>query len=413
MQQAMYFRKKERMIEPWDWVLIIGVTLSPMNYLRIWKVGPGELLCLLWGVKYLRNILFQSVNSYLTRFWLLFLLVISIGTAYGKIFYPKETIVSGLLTWLYFFLMSEGVYVGMREKRPDQIRQILYWMSVVVSCWYMFLYVYSLTINRFFFGIRLWFAGVRFSGGGNNPHLMATLIAVVMFFNVYELFEPGTPLWKRILSASCIVFCFIISKATKSSTLLVAIIITVLAFLFYKIMKMFTVKRDKWIAFSIIVIISTLFLGLFWGKLVDGITEWINEDANGAGRLQIFKSISITLKKNWLVGLGPGIHGLDGYIEYHNSYLEVLAMGGIIGFGIFAMFTYRLFQSLSVQPGMMFALIPIYAYSLAGFSMRRLCFWVVAATLIAYCEILQNEKAAQKSPELKQSPDKRSAQRSL
>ena len=38
----------EGKIQSIDWILIIGIVLSPMTEFRIWKVGPGEILCLSW-----------------------------------------------------------------------------------------------------------------------------------------------------------------------------------------------------------------------------------------------------------------------------------------------------------------------------------------------------------------------------
>ena len=101
---------------------------------------------------------------------------------------------------------------------------------------------------------------------------------------------------------------------------------------------------------------------------------------------EIFASIGDTLRKNWLFGLGPGIHGLDGTIEYHNAYLEILAMGGIIGFGIFIVFSSRLFLLLMTDPSILFAVIPLYAYGLG--------FWVVVAVAAAYSVRKKQETAA-------------------
>ena len=392
MRQAIIHKKAERKNELWDWILIIGVTLSPMNYLRIWKVGPGELFCLVWGVRYLFHILNQPVYSILTRFWLLFLPVICLGTAFGVWFYPKETSISGLFTYVYFLIVSEGVYVGMRQKRPDQIRTILNTIAIVVSCWYMFLYLYSLNVSRFFLGIRLWFGGVRFAGGGNNPHLMATLIAVALFCNIIVVFQKDETRSKKLISAICAVFCLIISGASRSSTSAVTIVLTGMAFLVYQLLVAFRGKRERWIAFSLLVIVVTLVVGLFWNRIIEYIYNWISEDANGIGRLSIFKSIVYTLQKNWIVGLGPGTHGANGKIEYHNMYLEILAMGGLLGFGIFAAFVVRLFNALRVRPVLCFVLLPLFTYGIAGFSMRRLCFWVVVPILIAFSDTLRSSE---------------------
>ena len=35
-------------IRTWDWLLILGLTIAPMTGLRIWKIGPAEVLTFIW-----------------------------------------------------------------------------------------------------------------------------------------------------------------------------------------------------------------------------------------------------------------------------------------------------------------------------------------------------------------------------
>jgi len=73
-------------------------------------------------------------------------------------------------------------------------------------------------------------------------------------------------------------------------------------------------------------------------------------------------------------------------MEYHNMYLEVIAMGGVVGFGIFAIFSWRLLSKIKNEPMLLFLIIPLYAYGLAGFAMRRLAFWVLIPFVAALAE---------------------------
>ena len=385
----------EKKLQAWDWILIIGITLSPMNRLRTWKVGPGELLCILWSLKYIWQLLTVTINNCLLRFWLVFLPVIVVGTAYGQLFFPKETEPGALLTWVYFFFISVSIYTGMSTKSPEQIKKFLVILSTVVTLWYMFLYIYSKNVSRIFLGVNLWYWQVRYSGGGNNPHLLASLIAGVMFFNVYLLFDKGSVL-KKILPLICTVFNLIIALATKSSTLYISLVVTMVSFAVYRILTVIPGKRGKWVALSVMVIITSLFLGLTWTQLYEMIYAAISGDANGMGRLEIFKSIVVTLKKNWVFGLGPGTHGMDGTIEYHNTYLEILAMGGVIGLGLFTAFSWRLYKLIRPYRWMLFGVLPLYLYGMGGFTMRRLSSWAILAILIA-CADRSNEAAKRAS----------------
>lgn len=381
-------------LQLWDWILIIGITLAPMNELRVWKVGPSELILAIWSLRSFYSILDLSLQNYLVKFWLVFLIVISAGTLYGVHFYPNETNASGLLTYVFFALISIGIYTGLRTQTKGKIRKIMQTIGVAASCWYMFLYIYSLTISKEFIGTHLWYANLRFTAGADNPHQIGVTIACVGFLNVVQIFDKNTRVQQKILPIVCSVFSFIIARATQSSTLVVAYVITFLLFVYYLSFRSLKSSRDKWIAFSLVVIALALGIGLFRDYLYDMIYEWIADDPNGLGRINIFASIDISIRKNWLFGLGPGIHAMNGYIEYHNSYLEILAMGGVIGLTIFISFTVQLFKDLIKEPSLIFVIAPVYFYGLAGFSMRRSIFWVMVAILIAYSEKIIPEPTA-------------------
>ncbi len=101
--------------------------------------------------------------------------------------------------------------------------------------------------------------------------------------------------------------------------------------------------------------------------------------------MEIFRTIGIALKKNPIFGLGPGGHAYDGTMEFHNTYLEILAMTGVVGFFIFAKFSLRIYRVLKSDYTLYLIVLPLYAYGLAGFSMRRLVYWnlIVLAVVLA------------------------------
>ena len=374
----------------WDWVLVVGITFSPMNELRIWKVGPGELLLLIWSLRYIKDIFSISTTNVLGRFWILFLPIIAAGAIFCRLFYPDESDVAGLLTYAYFAFVSIGIYSGARKMSAAHIRKLLKIIGIVVSCWFMFLYLYSRR-HLTFLGASLWYRRVRYSGGANNPHQIAVTISSVVFINIIQVFDRKVPLLEKIPFGVCAVFCFIMAKATKSSTLVVAVVIALGLFIYYLIVRTLQTKRQRWVAFSVIVIIAALAVGIFRDYLYEMIYEWIADDPNGLERIDIFSSITITLRKNFLFGLGPGNHALDGYMEYHNSYLELLAMGGILGLTVFVFYSVNFFRGLLKDPAYIFVIAPVYFYGLAGFSMRRMIFWVMSAILVAYAERLAEE----------------------
>lgn len=378
----------------WDWILIVGLVLSPMNEFRIGKVGPGEALVLLWCIRYFWQMLTYKKNVVFSRFWLTFLPVISLGTAFCVMFYPNEGTPSGLFTYGFFAVVSLCIVVGLNTRPSAEIKRILYMMGIMACFWNMFLYYYSKHIDYYFFDATLWYRGVRFSGGANNPHQVATLLGSALFINIIHLVDRDCSLTDKILPLLAVGMGLFVAMQTRSSTLTATIFATSILYFYYLLLKNLSSKSQKWAATSVLVILVSVLIGLFREKLFDYVFDFVESDANGLGRFEIFASISDSLRKNWLFGLGPGIHGLDGTIEYHNAYLEILAMGGIIGLGVFIFFSSRLFPLLMTDPAILFAVIPLYAYGMGGFSMRRLSFWVVVSVTAAYSVRKKQEMAS-------------------
>ena len=406
--QAQLVMKKEQgdSLGFWDWVLVVGITLSPMNELRVWKIGPGELLLMIWALRFLREIVSVSTSNILGRFWFLFLPILTAGSVFCLLFYPEESDVFGLLTYAYFAFISVGIYAGVRKMSAAHIRKLLMVIGIVVPCWFMFLYLYSRR-HLTFLGASLWYRRVRYSGGANNPHQIAVTISSVVFINIIQIFDRKVPLQGKVLPLVCTVFCFIMAKATKSSTLVVAVVIALGLFIYYLTVRSLQTKRQRWVAFSVILIIAALAVGVFRDYLFNMVYEWIADDPNGLERIDIFSSITVSLRKNFLFGLGPGNHAMDGTMEYHNSYLEILAMSGVMGLGVFGFYTFKFFKSLLADPAYVFAIAPVYFYGLAGFSMRRMIFWVMSAILVAYAErlIQEKEESEEETPAESEAPE--------
>lgn len=388
----------------WDWILVVGTVISPMTEFRVWKVGPGEALVLLWCIRYFGKFFSLSLKDLLPRFWILYLPVIALGTGFCMLAYRAEASPSGLLTFFYFALISCLIYVGLSDRSAEQIKRIIYLVGILTGVWYLYLYYYSRYISYYFHGVRLWYGGVRFSGGATNPHQLATLVGAALFINIIHLADHSRTVKEKIIPAISAAMCLFVAIQINSSTLVVTIIVTLSLFLYHLSLNHLQTRSQKWIATSVLLIVFSVLIGIFREKLFDYVFEWIESDANGRGRFDIFASIGGTLRKNWLFGLGPGMHGLDGTIEYHNAYLEILAMGGIVGLGIFIVFSIRLFQLLMTEPAILYTVIPLYAYGLGGFSMRRLCFWIIVSMTAVYSarkkQALSEENDTQPQPDL-------------
>lgn len=375
-----------------DWILLIGLMLAPMTGLRIWKIGPAEALCLIWGFPFLREFFSTNLKNYKFKFWMMFLCVITLGAIYGTTFYPKETSLIGILTYVYLSIVFLSFSIGLSKKEFDDIDNLFVVFCFVTTLWYVFLYYYS-RYSESFLGAQLWFGRhTRFTGGGTNPHQLAVCIGVVLFGNIRSFFRSSRSFFDRMVYVICILGGLFIVKCTRSSTLYASIAISFFVGILVLIVNRVSNVGKRRKIYIIIICALTIMVLFFHNVIYEAFMGWLSDDENGMGRLDIFKTYSYTFKKNAIIGLGPGKHAYNGVFEYHNTYLEILAMSGIVGLIIFAIFSIRIFQTISVDPFLILCIIPLYSYGLAGFSMRRLIYWGILAVVLALAEKIKKRK---------------------
>ncbi|MBE6834739.1 MAG: O-antigen ligase family protein [Ruminococcaceae bacterium] len=365
-------------IKAFDWLLIVGLCLAPMTGFRIWKVGPGEILCLIWGLKYLFTR--RIVKSDVFRFFSLFIFFVLIGTLVGFAVAPNELRLADLFTWLYLAVFSSALYDGLKTKSLEYNEKLLFVFARFATLWYLFLYVFSLTVRRTFFGAPLWYSGARFSGGGTNPHQVALLLCGLIFVFVCKML-------KRQSFIKCFIYlsvCLFLLYQTASSTGYLAVAISFVWVSYFLLLNSF--PNHKKLAVVIFTLLLVLIAVVGFPKFYEMFMSWVSKDSNGLGRIDIFASYPDTFVKSPLFGLGPGAHGINGYIEFHNTYLEVLSHGGLFAGVVFLIYSIRIYKKTLMSDWKMSPiLVVMYAYGLGGFAMRRIVYWcfVIFVTVIA------------------------------
>lgn len=364
--------KRNVKIDLWDWLLVLGLALAPMTSLRIWKIGPGEVLCALWTIRYLnfKKIVFSDVFKFFT----FFIICVSAGTLIGVYKEPQETNPTGILTWVYLGYIACMIYSGLRKRDSEYIEHLFFIGAVVATCWHLLLYLYSITISRSFFGIGLWYGGVRYAGGATNPHQVALLMCGLTVYFLRNVFTKKHVLFSLIMSACC----FTVQMATQSSTGLASVVAACLTFMYVFTARLGTSKKLR----AGIIIVETLLIILavivFFNPLFDFVYNWIASDKNGLGRFAIFSHIGEVFAESPVFGLGTGAHSetLSGnQLEFHNTYLEVLAAGGIAALLALIWFTFRICKKASADAYFYPLIVQLYTFGLAGFGMRRLPYW--------------------------------------
>lgn len=371
-----------RNIEIGDWLLIAGLCLAPMTGLRVWKVGPGEVLCLLWGIRYLLKA--KSLKSSLSTFFVLFVSAMLIGSVIGYIVAPEELRSVDLLTWVYLGIIAVSLYEGIKSKPPLYVETLFYTFAQVAALWNLFLFLYSRFVSNVFFGSPLWYHGVRFSGGSTNPHQIAVLLCGLTFVFLRSILKKE----RVIRSVVLLTVSVYLMLMTASSTGILSIALGMAVAAYFFTADLF--PRRKFGAMLVLTVIILLVILVFARFFYRQFMDWVAEDRNGLGRISIFSSFGEAFAKSPIFGLGPGTHGIGGTIEFHNTYLEILAASGIIGGIILIVYSINLFKSTLTTDWKLFPiLVSMYAYGLAGFAMRRIVFW----GLVSFVTVIAEQKS--------------------
>lgn len=376
-------------IKKLDYLLIIGVILAPMTSLRFWKVGPGEILVVTWCLfnSYKNSRL--KFSGYHFDFWILFLLSILIGTFFGLVIAPLQVLPSQLVTYIYLMLISLGTYIGVQDKTLSEIELIVEKISLYGIVWNLFLFIYSILISPQFLNASLWYGEQsRFSGGGTNPHQLAVFLSAIIFICYRNLLKKSGS--KRWINLVLIIIGIYLAYQTASSTLNMALTITAFLALVQFIVSKF-IYKDRFLISILLIIIGLIIFVINFNSVFSILRVWIESDPNGLGRIEIFTSINDTLSKSPLFGLGPGTHALQGTAEYHNTYLEVIAMSGIVGLSIYYVYTIVTLKNMMIDTTLVLIILPLLLYGLAGFAMRRLVYWVILMLVISISEKKSNK----------------------
>lgn len=369
-----------------DWLLIFAIVLSPQTGFRIYKIGPSELMILLWIIGNHSSLIIKT-KHFLSKFWIEYLFLSILGTAYCLMFFPNESTPGHMITWFVFAVFSITIYDKFQGESSESILIISKWVVVFTVSWYGLLYGYSLLVSNQILGVPLWYSNVRFSGAADNPHQLAVLLTGIVPLLLFFIVDSKQIIDKIIFSILIAGDLFLIQE-TQSSTAYVAIVLTLIFMMVYQV---FNRMKNKQLIVGIMILLFFSVYLIFENIIYLQIHNYLLSDENGLGRVEIFQSFEQLIEKNIFFGLGPGTHALNGMMEFHNNYLEVLAMTGILGFYAFGNFTLKLYNNLQ---GVFFkaTMIIFYAYGLAGFSMRRASFWGIITILLCYKRVL-NERS--------------------
>ncbi|MBQ1820389.1 MAG: O-antigen ligase family protein [Clostridia bacterium] len=379
------FRNHEKIqLNKWDLLLVFGAVLSPMTGLRIWKIGPAEVLCLIWALRYVS--MKRLVLDEHARFFILFLIGMFLGTLVCIVVAPEELNTEGWATWIYLAFISCVLLKRIRKNSLEYNIKLFDVICRLCVLWYLFLYGYSLLVGRVFLGAPLWYHNLRYSGGGTNPHQVAVMLCGIAFWFSGRALQGKSFLLNTLFFGITVY----LETQTRSSTGLAAIFLASLVLLVIVTVQRVKHKRNRAIIITLEIAAGVLIAVIFYRVIYQMVYEWIADDSNGIGRFYIWSSFRNVLRKSPVFGLGPGEHTLTqlGELqELHNTYLEIYAASGLLGFFAFVILSIRVFRTVARgNLAMLPILISMYMYNFAGFSMRRLVYWVIITFVFVISE---------------------------
>ena len=389
-------RLSER-IERRDWLLIIGLCLTPMTGLRVWKIGPAEILCMLWSIFYFPKKKITANSIF--KFFCVFMSAMLIGTLWGLYVSPQELSLDHWFTWIYLAFIAMGMYEGLTGNPLEYNIKLFDTFAMGAAIWYLFLFIYSRVISTSFLGAPLWYYGYRFTGGATNPHQIAVLMCGLTFYFTRYVFKRKKPIINSAFAIICAYLELQTAASTGGAALVVSFAITVFIITGHRVSR----KRKRYAIYAM-EIFAILIIGIIGYKFFyQAVYGWIASDKNGLGRLNLISQIGNSFTKSPVFGLGPGVHAFDlsGNIkEYHNTYLEILAATGIVGLWAFILLTIRTVKKILLVDDLLIPiLVSIYVYGLGGFAMRRLAYWGLFVFIFVIAEQMGRKATGDKSSE--------------
>lgn len=381
-----------------DYLLIAGIVIAPMTGWRYGKIGPGEFMLFTWAIAAFFDARHSrpasSPDSALSTrthllYWLSFLSIITLATILqtgsaqtGSASTSGD--LSNLATWMFLGFVSISIALSLRTRSAHDIERILYLVASVTAIWYGSLYVYSKTVSDTLLGAPLWYGGIRFSGGGTNPHQVALLLVSATLIFTYRLLSHGessvSP-FQRAIAAGGVVVSLALMLETQSETAFFAALLSCILAILIAISS--RLQTHTSIAFWSAIIAV---LALLQPALRRSAIDFIESDPNGMGRIELWRTVTDALDQNPLIGLGPGPHANDGVNDFHSTFLDILAMSGILGLGLFIGYSALILWKTSRVPLLLPVLASLFLYGISGFAARRLPFWTILILVVLLAE---------------------------
>lgn len=380
--------------------LYFAALVTPFTALRFGFIGFGEiffalallLLLALNGGNLRRSHALRPVIG----FWLIYLLIISIGFFYNTIIlsHSSGTLEGALFDFTSYCVVScvvllladERLYTG--SSPQDFFRNIFMIWGVA----FIVLYLLSFRVSQIF-GYPLRYYNY-FSPLVENVH-QAAMITCVMPFVMGHLAWNERSLIRKVLfviAGGLFALMALDSGATKAAMAIAVGIFASVSFFFW---QGISGRAAKAFFLCVLLIGLALFLAMYFDKVVSLAIEFFRESDGSAARENLYDSGIKAGAKSFLIGFGPGQHVSlsnegDFFSDAHNTLLTIFLQGGALSIVLLLVSVYRLVRRISPSFFILGAFAALSMYFLGGDILRRLPIWVLLVGIIYFSTQTRN-----------------------
>jgi hypothetical protein len=230
-------------------------------------------------------------------------------------------------------------------------------------------------------GVAAWFGTIRFSAGANNPNQAAIyiLVASILTCRCFRL----------IIAVPILLLLGFFGYATKSDALIVSAIFTTIISSVLALVP----RRHTFLAFNLLFVAGVVFLGVNFETYSSRLAEsWGAADIGNSRFALYMNGIRAWLDTPFNFFLGHGVGSLSGVIgpfygmESHNTFIEILCVGGIVGFFLVGrlLLTLIITSLRTLQFFSVATITGLAIFALFHVVFRTPCYWYCIATIAVH-----------------------------
>lgn len=363
-------------------LILVMILFFGFTSLRFGSFGIGEIILLVFCVLQLitqRKILVSTTKHLFSAFWIMFICVISVGYCVNQFFEiapqsPKFDYLAYIVI-IFLCFTFESLFKASSYSSLYSLLRFIYFFGLLIIGALFLLYLQGI---RVLFGYYLTYAGSDiFSPFANDYHQFAYFVAPFPFIGLY-IYSKEKSITLKILSILGIVLSIDIGLSTTSSTLIASWVISFILFFSIKLIESIKKYKDSYSIFIVFFCIFLFTLFFFYHNILDLIADFFNGDSNGGNRIIIWNNAIQAWLHSPIVGLGPGSYSgedvFDGY-EAHNTFLQILTQGGIVGGIVYIFFVFKMTKMTYVNTFLLCGVISLIAYGFGINDLRRTVLW--------------------------------------